>query len=37
MQAQDFKDAYGYETHYVSAKNTSKTCPRCGRLSKTNG
>ncbi|MEM2498216.1 MAG: transposase [Candidatus Nezhaarchaeales archaeon] len=28
---------YGYKTHYVSAKNTSKTCPRCGRLSKTNG
>ncbi|MEM3905310.1 MAG: transposase [Nitrososphaerota archaeon] len=28
---------HGYKTHYVSAKNTSKTCPRCGRLSKTNG
>ncbi len=28
---------YGYKTPYVSAKNTSKTCPRCGRLSKTNG
>ncbi|MBS7641006.1 MAG: zinc ribbon domain-containing protein [Candidatus Bathyarchaeia archaeon] len=28
---------HGYRTHYVSARNTSKTCPRCGRLSKTNG
>ncbi|MEM1553135.1 MAG: transposase [Candidatus Bathyarchaeia archaeon] len=28
---------HGYKTHYVSTKNTSKTCPRCGRLSKTNG
>ncbi|MEM1607397.1 MAG: transposase, partial [Candidatus Bathyarchaeia archaeon] len=28
---------HGYKTHHVSARNTSKTCPRCGRLSKTNG
>ncbi|MEM2169669.1 MAG: zinc ribbon domain-containing protein [Candidatus Bathyarchaeia archaeon] len=28
---------HGYKTHYVSAKNTSKTCPRCRRLSKTSG
>jgi len=28
---------HGYKTHYVSAKNTSKTCPRWGRLSKTRG
>jgi len=27
----------GYKTHYVSAKNTSKTCPRCGSLSKVEG
>jgi putative transposase len=28
---------YGYLTYYVSAKNTSKTCPRCGSLSKVKG
>jgi putative transposase len=27
----------GYPTHYVNAKNTSKTCPRCGSLSKVKG
>ena len=33
----EYKMAWiGYRTHYVSAKNTSKTCPRCGRLSKNN-
>ncbi|PUA31170.1 MAG: hypothetical protein B9J98_07480, partial [Candidatus Terraquivivens tikiterensis] len=34
----EYKMAWlGYRTHYVSARNTSKTCPRCGRLSKTEG
>ncbi|MBS7654204.1 transposase [Candidatus Bathyarchaeota archaeon] len=28
---------YGYKTYYIPAKGTSKTCPRCGRSSKTNG
>ncbi len=27
----------GYRAHYVSAWNTSRTCPRCGRLPKKNG
>jgi transposase len=26
-----------YPTHYVNTRNTSKTCPRCGSLSKTKG
>jgi len=31
----EYKMAWlGYKTHYVDAKNTSKTCPRCGSLSK---
>ncbi|PUA33730.1 MAG: hypothetical protein B9J98_01935, partial [Candidatus Terraquivivens tikiterensis] len=34
----EYKMAWmGYRTHYVSARNTSRTCPRCGRLSKKNG
>jgi IS605 OrfB family transposase len=34
----EYKMAWlGYETHYVNAKNTSKTCPRCGSLSKVKG
>ncbi len=28
---------HGYKTHYVNAKNTSKTCPRCGSLSQAGG
>ncbi|PUA31753.1 MAG: hypothetical protein B9J98_05385 [Candidatus Terraquivivens tikiterensis] len=27
----------GYKVQYVPARNTSRACPRCGRLSKTNG
>lgn len=34
----EYKMAWlGYRVHYMSARNTSRTCPRCGRLSKTNG
>ncbi|PUA31472.1 MAG: hypothetical protein B9J98_06385 [Candidatus Terraquivivens tikiterensis] len=34
----EYKMAWlGYKTHYISARNTSKTCPRCGRLSKADG
>ncbi|PUA31151.1 MAG: hypothetical protein B9J98_07365, partial [Candidatus Terraquivivens tikiterensis] len=34
----EYKMAWlGYKTHYISARNTSKTCPRCGRLSKAEG
>ncbi|MEM3615384.1 MAG: transposase [Candidatus Methanomethylicia archaeon] len=28
---------YGYKTHYVSARDTSRTCPRCRSLSKVEG
>ncbi|MEM3489771.1 MAG: transposase, partial [Nitrososphaerota archaeon] len=34
----EYKMAWlGYKTQYVDAKNTSKTCPRCGSLSKVRG
>jgi len=34
----EYKMAWqGYKTHYIKPKNTSKTCPRCGSLSKVKG